>query len=131
MKCVLILVSFLIQIKRGELITLGQFNKLRKLVADETDVDERSERLYFADYSSLRPLRGAVWMRHRGRCDLGRVLIGSEFSINLVEQVSLDSFTTVIGYVEEGLYTVCDEISQLDPSRNNITLHSCEYTPGE
>lgn len=112
-------------------MTFGQFSNLNKLVANDTELHEREEHLYFADYSSLRPLRGAVWMRHRGRCDLGRVLIGSEFSINLVEQVSLDSFTTVIGYVDEGLYTVCDEISQLDPSRNRIILHSCEYTAEE
>jgi hypothetical protein len=122
---------FFSQIKRGELMTFGQFSNLNKLVANDNELHEQEEHLYFADYSSLRPLRGAVWMRHRGRCDLGRVLIGSEFSINLVEQVSLDSFTTVIGYVDEGLYTVCDEISQLDPSRNRIMLHSCEYTAEE
>ena len=87
------------------MITFGQFSNLNKLVANDIEVHEREEHLYFADYSSLRPLRGAVWMRHRGRCDLGRVLIGSEFSINLVEQVSLDSFTTGTLFIQATVYS--------------------------
>ena len=62
-------------------------------------------------------------MRLKGRWSNG-VLVSSEFAILCTDNAIKDPFTTVFGYVVEGL-NICEEISQLDPTRNQIGIKSC------
>ena len=92
---------------------------MEEVVSDDEDI-------YLADWSPLSERRGAVRMRHRGKCVDG-VLVSSEFSI--ICDHRREEFghghghgvTTVFAYVTDGI-EVCEEISHLNPVRNDIFI---------
>ena len=83
---------------------------------------ERTQR-YLADHSTLEKKRGAIRMRHRGRCEDG-VFVSSEFSVICHDHPNNNQMTTVCGYVYKGM-EVCDYISRLNYMENDIIKQSC------
>lgn len=99
-----------------------------KLVGTISRVSEVEER-YLADQSTLDDRKGALRMRHRGRCE-GGVYVSSQFSVICRDHGFNTQMTTVFGYVEQGL-DVCLTISRVDANANDIIIHSCGAWPIE
>lgn len=111
---------FSVQTKSRDFLTGGHYEDLL-CTGNERPSPENA--LYVADHSSLRERRGAIRMRHRGKCESG-VYVLSEFSILCRDSPRDSQKTTVFGYVIQGM-DVCDRISCLRADHHDIIIESC------
>lgn len=110
---------------RGDSFTGGKFNDLNSVgsyCSEHASLLRRPCERYVADRSTLDEVKGAIRMRHRGRCENG-VYVSSEFSVLCRDHSVGNQMTTVFGYVYQGM-EVCERISQL-PSTTDIVIDSC------
>ena len=102
----------------------GKFAQLTHRAPNGQKRLQEYDKYFVAKHSSFQERKGALRMRVRGRCNDNGVLVSSEFAILCTDNVTNDPFTTVFGYVVQGL-NICEEISRLDPTRNRIGIRSC------
>ena len=118
------------QTNAGVSLTAGHYRDLNWTGDGMEEVVSDEEVPYLADWSPCAERRGAVRMRHRGKCADG-VLVNSEFSV-ICDRRGVhggdSGVTTVFAYVTDGI-EVCDDISYLNPSRNDIFIEQAGVWP--